>query len=48
MFAKDIVANTNDKWIGFDATDFGFDIKFACFKTNRGTFECHNYKWVSP
>lgn len=48
MFAQDIVPNTKDKWIGFDATDFGFDIKFACFKTNKGKFECHNYKWVSP
>lgn len=43
--AKDIVANTNDKWIGFDASNRG--IKFACFKTIKGEFACYEYGWYS-
>ena len=41
--AKNIVANTKDKWIGFMADSL--PIKFACFKTKTGQFSCYEYNW---
>ena len=44
--ASEIVANTNDKWIGFSSDDV--DLKFACFKNISNEFICEEYGWYNP
>jgi hypothetical protein len=41
--AKDIVKNSNDKWIGFKSSDK--QLQFACFTTVNGKFQCSTFKW---